>query len=136
MEWIKILELWRWFYLEKCKNVEKIFVYWFVIWDFFFIIVWKRKRNGLYVKCLYLNWKLIKNVWFLICRKILSNRVGYFVSFIENERYNIVCVWLERRLFFVVVVSKYWKSYFFLYSICVVVSGLVLLLIKCIVCFV
>lgn len=61
-------------------------------------------------------WKLIKNVWSLICRKILSNRVGHPVSSTENERYNIACVWLERRLLPVVAVSKRWKSYLSLNS--------------------
>lgn len=42
-----------------------------------------------------------------ICRKILSDKVRHPVSSTENERYNIACVWLERRLLPVVAVSKH-----------------------------
>lgn len=114
VKWIKTLESWRWLYSEKRKNVEKNFVYWLSIWDLFLIIAWERKRNGLHVMCLYLNFDL--ECVILICRKILSNRVGHPVSSTENERYNIACVWLERRLLPVVAVSKLWKSYLSLYS--------------------
>lgn len=48
--------------------------------------------------------KLLETPYISQLRKILSNKVRHPVSSTENERYNIACVWLERRLLPVVAV--------------------------------
>ncbi|XP_061182038.1 transmembrane protein 94-like [Saccostrea echinata] len=44
------------------------------------------------------HFKLLETAYVSQLRKILSNKVKHPVSSTENERYNIACVWLERRL--------------------------------------
>ncbi|XP_062605012.1 transmembrane protein 94-like isoform X2 [Saccostrea cucullata] len=44
------------------------------------------------------QFKLLETAYVSQLRKMLSNKVKHPVSSTENERYNIACVWLERRL--------------------------------------